>query len=116
MSLLAAARKQMRLRGVPANKPIWNTEINYGMRSGSHGGTKAVPISGATQASYVIRTYLLNASQKVKRVHWYAWDMGYLPGGGTLGNTQMTNPAGRVDDRGRHVRSAWCAAGCRAAR
>jgi hypothetical protein len=93
MSLLAAARKQMRLRGVPANKPIWNTEINYGMRSGSNGGTKAVPIAAATQASYVIRTYLLNASQQVQRVHWYAWDMGYLPGGGTLGNTQLTNPA-----------------------
>jgi len=52
-----------------------------------------VPIAAATQASYVIRTYLLNASQQVQRVHWYAWDMGYLPGGGTLGNTLLTNPA-----------------------
>jgi hypothetical protein len=93
MSLLAAARKQLRLRGVPAGKKIWNTEVNYGMRGGTYGGTKAIEISPTMQASYVIRTYLLNASQKVKRVHWYSWDMGYLPGGGTLGTTRLTNPA-----------------------
>ena len=93
MSLLAKAKTQMRLRGVPASKPIWNTEVNYGMRGGTFGGTRARSISSELQASYVIRTYLLNAAKGVRRVHWYTWNMGYLPGGGTLGNTMMTNPA-----------------------
>jgi hypothetical protein len=95
MELLAKARKLLGFGGLPASKPIWNTEVNYGMRTGAYGGTKAVPISAARQAAYVIRTYLLNASRGVKRVHWYSWDMGYLPSGGTLGNTQLTTPADR---------------------
>jgi hypothetical protein len=93
MSLLAKAKTQMRLRGVPATKPIWNTEVNYGMRTGTFGGTRALPISSQRQAAYVMRTYLLNAAKGIKRVHWYTWNMGYLPSGGTLGNTMMTNPA-----------------------
>lgn len=93
MELLAKARKSMRLRGVPQTKPIWNTEVNYGMRTGDFGGTRAVAISPERQAAYVLRTYLLNAAAGVQRVHWYTWNMGFLPSGGTLGNTLMTNPA-----------------------
>jgi len=26
-------------------------------------------------------------------VHWYTWNLGNLPGGGTLGNTVLTDPA-----------------------
>ena len=26
--------------GVPGSKPIWNTEVNYGLQSGSNGGTR----------------------------------------------------------------------------
>lgn len=97
MTLLAKAKEQMRLRGVPmvgrTAKPIWNTEVNYGMRTGTFGGTAAVPISADRQAAYVVRTYLLNAARGVKRVHWYTYNMSYLPGGGTLGNTLLTDPA-----------------------
>lgn len=93
MSLLAKARTQMRLRGVPSTKPIWNTEVNYGMRTGTFGGTRAAAVAPARQAALVARTYLLNAARGVKRVHWYSWNMGYLPGGGTLGNTTLTDPA-----------------------
>ena len=31
-------------------------------------------ISDELQAAYVLRTYLLNAANGIKRVHWYAWD------------------------------------------
>ncbi len=82
MALLAAARTQMRLRGVPDSKPIWNTEINYGLESGGTGASNA--ISYELQASYVLRTYLLNAANGIKRVHWYAWDKP------SLGNTKMS--------------------------
>jgi hypothetical protein len=93
MQLLAKARKILGFGGMPASKPIWNTEVNYGMRTGSYGGTRALPISAQRQAAYVARTYLLNAANGVRRVHWYSWDMGNLPGGGTLGNTVLTTPA-----------------------
>lgn len=93
MTLLANARQQMRLRGVPASKPIWNTEVNYGMRTGTYGGTRAATIPAERQAAYVIRTYLLNAARGVKRVHWYSYNMSYLPSGGTLGNTLLTSPS-----------------------
>jgi hypothetical protein len=85
-----AARKQLRLRGVPDSKPYWVTEINYGAPTGSGGDAKS--ISSAKQAAYVIRTYLLNASRGAKRIHWYAWDMGRTPGGGTRGSVLMTDP------------------------
>ena len=91
MALLAQARKLLGYGGVPASKPIWNTEINYGMRS-----VGAAPISTAAQAAYVLRTYLLNAANGVQRVDWYAWDMGYLPNGTTLGNTRLTTPGSTV--------------------
>ena len=85
-----AARKQLRLRGVPDSKPYWVTEINYGAPTGSGGA--ATPIPSAKQAAYVIRTYLLNAARGAKRIHWYAWDMSRTPGGGTRGSVLMTNP------------------------
>jgi len=93
MTLLANAKKQMALRGVPMTKPIWNTEVNYGMHTGAFGGTRASTMSAERQAAYVLRTYLLNAANGVQRVHWYTWNLGTLGGGGTLGNTLMTNPA-----------------------
>jgi hypothetical protein len=96
MAILATARSLLAKDQVPPTKPIWNTEVNYGMRAGKYGGTPAVPIATRRQVAYVFRTYLLNAAQGVKRVDWYAYDMGSLPGGGTLGNTHMTDPTDRA--------------------
>ncbi|HEY3528603.1 MAG TPA: hypothetical protein VGK78_05590 [Nocardioides sp.] len=92
MALLHTMRGFLDDANVPRSKPIWDTEINYGM------GRDAtdVPISGARQTANVIRTYLLNAAQGVKQVDWYAYDMGTLPGGGTLGNTLLTDPRHRA--------------------
>jgi hypothetical protein len=92
MALLATVRGYLAKDGVPASMPIWNTEVNYGMGR----GTPAVPISADRQVANVMRTYLLNAAQGVQRVDWYAYDMGLLPGGGTLGNTLLTDPANRA--------------------
>jgi hypothetical protein len=95
MALLKTVRGILAKDKVAASKPIWNTEINYGLRYGVNGGKPAAPISAKRQIAYLIRTYLLNAAQGVKRVDWYAYDMGRLPSGGTLGNTLLTNPADR---------------------
>ena len=90
---------------VPARIPLWNNEINYGLHAGPTAGTAATPIPASRQVAYVMRNYLLNAAAGVKRVFWYAYDMGALPGGGTLGNTLMTDPtdpaAGTLTPAGR---------------
>lgn len=72
MKLLASARSYLKLLGVPATKPIWNSEINYGLATGGSGSSSRMPVE--KQAAYVIRTYLLNAAAGIRRVHWYMWD------------------------------------------
>jgi hypothetical protein len=81
MTLLRDARRIMRSHGV--HKPLWNTEINYGIVGD---GSKARNISRRREAANVTRTFVLNAANKVKRVYWYAWD---LHG---LANTEITMP------------------------
>ena len=65
--------EQMQIRTVLARyhvqKPIWNTEINYGLT-----GTEVDPAPTNEQQSNVVRTYLLNAANGVERVYWYGWD------------------------------------------
>jgi hypothetical protein len=78
MTLLAASRTMLRAAGV--NKPIWNTEINYGLL----GGGSARNIARAKEQAYVARTLVLNAENNVKRMFWYAWDLQ------SLANTQLT--------------------------
>jgi polysaccharide biosynthesis protein PslG len=94
--ILGEIKAMLRQDGVRASLPIWNTEINYGMRSGPMGGHAAIPIPDDLQVAYVIRTYLLNAAQGVRRVDWYAYDMTNTSpemGGGPLGNTLLTDPS-----------------------
>jgi polysaccharide biosynthesis protein PslG len=95
LSLLAEVKRRLHQAGVPASKPIWNTEVNYGLLSGALAGQHAEVISEARQASNVLRTYLLNAAHGVKRVFWFRYDMGrILPshGGGTIANTLLSVP------------------------
>ena len=95
MALLSTVRGILAKDGVPKSLPIWNTEINYGLRFGVNGGKPAASIPVGRQIAYVMRTFLLNAAQGVKRVDWYAYDMGNLPSGSPLGNTLLTDPANR---------------------
>ncbi len=99
MTLLRTTRAVLAKDKVPATVPIWDTEVNYGLTAGAQGGYSAVPISMDLQVAYVIRTYLLNAAQGVKRVDWYAYDMGKLSverGGGPIANTLLTDPSDRA--------------------
>ncbi len=91
MTLLSASRTMLSQAGV--RKPIWNTEINYGLL----GGGSARNISRAKEAAYVSRTLVLNATSNVKGVFWYAWDLQ------NLASTQLTasdgvtlTPAGKA--------------------
>jgi hypothetical protein len=53
------------------DKPVWNTEINYGAGA----GREVAPAPPEEQANNVARTYLLNAANGVGRVYWYVWDL-----------------------------------------
>jgi hypothetical protein len=85
MTLLGKVRKLLRSHRVSA--PVWNVEINYGVRGG--GQTTSRHSSPTKQASYVVRTYVLNAAARVKRVYWLGWgsyptmDVGLADSAGT---------------------------------
>lgn len=96
IALLKTVRGILAADGVPASKPIWNTEINYGLTSGTKAGQAAKPIPVSRQIAYVIRTYLLYAAQGVKRVDWYAYDLDQRGATGPIGNTLLTDPANRA--------------------
>jgi len=70
MKLLRFARSV--LPSSARHKPVWNTEINYGLL----GGDVAKEIPEAKQAAFVARTLLLNAGASVRRVFWFKWIVG----------------------------------------
>jgi hypothetical protein len=96
VALLGDVRHRLARAHVPGSRPLWVTEINYGVPSGGPPGhLAAAPISARRQAANVIRTYLLAAAAGVGRVFWYRYDWNRLPpsaGGGTLGNTLLSDP------------------------
>lgn len=69
IELIEDIKRALAKRGV--RKPVWDTEINYGLPWGGNGLT--VPLTAAQQKAFVQRTYLLHRDAGVKRVHWYAW-------------------------------------------
>lgn len=91
MKQLESSQIWMRILGV--RKPIWNTEVNYGIQIGGTGKARDIPI--AKESAMVARTYLLNADGGVKKVFWYAWD---LTGG--LANTHLTFASGNTSPAG----------------
>ena len=72
MALLAQVRKILDRNKV--SKPLYNTEVNYGLVGGPLAGAAAAVISPERQTAYVARTYVLNAGNRVGRVYWYRWD------------------------------------------
>ena len=73
MTLLRAVRAILARYRV--SKPIWNTEVNYGLVGGPGAGATARRIASVRQVGNVVRTYVLNAQNRVSRVYWYSWDL-----------------------------------------
>jgi hypothetical protein len=92
MRQLHTVKRLLHRAKVPVAKPIWGTEINFGLQTGDLGGTRSVPITDARQAANVMRTYLLGAANGLKRVFWYRYFWPHLPTGGNMANTQLTEP------------------------
>ncbi len=63
------------LNKVGVNRPLWDTEVNYGDRR--EGLPRIVP-DPQTAATYVARTYLDSATLGVARTYWYGWDLSVL--------------------------------------
>ena len=63
-------RARTALKALGNTKPVWNTEINYGMPVG---GVGRHPLPADKQSAYVARTYLLAHSNRIARTYWYAW-------------------------------------------
>jgi hypothetical protein len=90
---LTEARRILRLQGVPADKPTWDTEINYGLQGG-----QAVPLlPPEQQAANVAMTYVLDAAGGLGRVFWYSWD---LHG---IANTDLVSADGSALSAGGHA-------------
>ena len=79
---IAAVRKVMRKVGL--NKPLWDTEVNYGDRRNP--AAQVVP-KPKKAAGYVSRTYLDSARYGIARTFWYGWDINVL-------GITMSNPDG----------------------
>ena len=91
MDLLESMRVRMAELGV--DKPIWNTEINYGVS----GAVDVAPDPLAEQQAKVAQTLLLNAAREVDRVYWYGWDQqGLVDTLLTEANGVSQSPAGRA--------------------
>jgi len=97
LPLLRFARQALPAAG--RHKPLWNMEINYGLR----GGPTAKRISRAKQASYASRTLLLNANSHVGRMYWFSWNIS------GIANTHLRRPAGGLTRAGRawNVTHGW---------
>ncbi len=61
----------MKAAGVPANKELWDTEVNYGIAG--PGASPRQVINGPQAAAYVAETYLQDALYGIDRAYWYYW-------------------------------------------
>jgi hypothetical protein len=73
--LLGLMKTALRIAKAPS-KPIWETEINYGITNPGTGEAARV-ISDADVPAYVARTYLDSLRFGIARSYWYAWTPEY---------------------------------------
>ena len=86
---IRAAQRVMNRVGI--DRPLWDTEVNYGDRRDPARQVVPKPKKAAT---YVSRTYLDSARYNVERTFWYGWDID------TLG-ISLSNPDGSPTRAGR---------------
>jgi hypothetical protein len=65
-------KSDMKTAKVPSSKPLWDTEINYGIK-GPGSGNPDKNIEGPQAAAWVAQTYLDDILYGVARAYWYYW-------------------------------------------
>jgi len=69
--LIDAVKSALAAAGAPAELPLWDTELNYGLA-----GPGALPrqeITGARAAGFVVRTYIDDLRYGIDRSYWYIY-------------------------------------------
>jgi len=69
---IKAAQEFLTAAKAPADIPLWDTELNYGL-AGPGPGKPKVDITGAKAAGWVVRTYIDDLRYNVGRSYWYIW-------------------------------------------
>jgi hypothetical protein len=88
---IRAAQRVMNRVGI--NRPLWDTEVNYGDR---RPGLPQVVPDPQTAVTYVARTYIDSVRMGIHRTYWYGWDTHILGIDLTDPNTSAVTPAGRA--------------------
>ena len=86
---IRAAQKVLNKVGI--DKPLWDTEVNYGDR---RVGLPQVVPDPQTAATYTARTFLDSATLGIARTYWYGWDLHIL--GIDMTDDAGITPAGRA--------------------
>jgi GH35 family endo-1,4-beta-xylanase len=71
-AVIAAVRDELKKAGAPANLPLWDTELNYGL-AGPGPAKPKQEIKGAKAAGWIVRTYIDDLRYDVGRSYWYIW-------------------------------------------
>ena len=69
-ALLATFKETLAAAGAP-EKPIWDTELNFGLAG--PGDIAKTDITGAAAAGWVVRAYLDSMRNGIERSYWYIW-------------------------------------------
>lgn len=70
--LIAYAKDAITKAGAPADMPLWDTELNYGL-AGPGPDFPKQDITGAKAAGWIVRTYIDDLRYGVQRSYWYIW-------------------------------------------
>jgi polysaccharide biosynthesis protein PslG len=71
--LIGIVKKAITAAGAPADMPLWDTELNYGLAG--PGPIPKTEITGAKAAGWVVRTYLDDLRYGIARSYWYIWSL-----------------------------------------
>ena len=70
-AVLQKVKDDLSAAGAPADLPLWDTELNYGLAG--PGDLPKVDITGPKAAGWVVRTYIDDLRYGVDRSYWYIW-------------------------------------------
>jgi len=71
-AVIKAVRDELAKAGAPADLPLWDTELNYGL-AGPGPNLPRQEITGAKAAGWIVRTYIDDLRYDVGRSYWYIW-------------------------------------------
>ena len=99
-ALIQATRDALTAAGAPADIPLWDTELNYGL-AGPGPTNPRQTIQGAEARDWVVQTSFDSLHLGIVRTYWYIWTPAPYP----LLGMQLTNDSGAV--KGLRIVEQW---------